>query len=863
MTRRKYYTKKYLLQIKDRILLYLDNYIGLSDQPQLPLSLTQSGIARALEIRRSQVSQVMGPLVDDGLVRAELRHIQGGKRRRTCYFLTSRGMDYARRVEVKTGSEVITLRELSRATRTVRLEEVPRILDDGSTLLDVITHTRKSLFDLASYQKKVKKKRKLVAYTSKLPKLHRFFGRRRELERIRGFLNSEEQKIMAIKGIAGIGKSILATKILKEKKGKTNLFYYQLKKWTTLRGLLLSLSKLLSELERNDLRFYLESNKELDVDEVGLILEESLRGLEGILVLDDCQFAKGEVLNFLECSKDFLGASNNFKMIVLGRRIPPFYGRRDVTVGKHVVEMELGGLSAKECQEFLSSRKLSRSVFDNIIEKTDGHPLFLELVDSTTQIISGDIEKFLEQEISSKLSEKEKTAMSIASVFRNPVSASAFFADEKLDYGVIDSLVSQSLLSEDTQGKYSVHEMLKEFFYNRLTDSGKNQYHNNAADYYSNFSDPLSVLEAQHHFVKGGLFEQAAELVALYGEDLISGGYSDNLLEILGEMKDPETWGTFVGEVFLLKGRILDLLGKWKHAVENLKKAEKILADEGDRNLELEATSRIGEILRRQGKDAEALEILSRVEKEITEQTKPSVVTRIYVSIALAYGLQADFDKAYSVLNLLDDYTSAHPNRPERAEYFMARGTLLTLQNLHQQSYEAKKQAIEICEENQDVLRLASAYNGLGVSLYHLGKNDSALEYYERAIKFAQRIGDLRTQGYLLFNTASVYIEMPKLSRAQEYLDSAREIFERLEENRMVALIDLSLAFVHYEREELSKADELLRLHLERIEKHGTSSDLMRSFKMAADLYEEMGLTDQARKCFELALSLSERLARP
>ncbi|MFQ6128077.1 MAG: tetratricopeptide repeat protein, partial [Thermoplasmata archaeon] len=211
---------------------------------------------------------------------------------------------------------------------------------------------------------------------------------------------------------------------------------------------------------------------------------------------------------------------------------------------------------------------------------------------------------------------------------------------------------------------------------------------------------------------------------------------------------------------------------------------------------------------------------------------------------------------------ILNDYTSVHTNRPERAECLMARGSLLTLQNLHEQSYEAKKRAVEVCEENHDVLRLANAYNGLGVSLYHFGKNDLALEHFNRAIKFAKRIGDLLSQGYLLFNTASVYIEMPQLSKAQEYLDSAREIFERLEENRMVAMTDLSLAFVHYEREELNKADELLRSHLERIEKHGTSSDLMTSFKKAAELYEEMGRTNRARKCFELALSLSEKLAR-
>ncbi|MFQ6107614.1 MAG: tetratricopeptide repeat protein, partial [Thermoplasmata archaeon] len=210
-----------------------------------------------------------------------------------------------------------------------------------------------------------------------------------------------------------------------------------------------------------------------------------------------------------------------------------------------------------------------------------------------------------------------------------------------------------------------------------------------------------------------------------------------------------------------------------------------------------------------------------------------------------------------------DDYTSGNPLRAERSEFFMVKGTLLTLQKLHEQSYEAKKRAVEICEENHDVLRLPHAYNGLGVSLFHLKNNELALEYYERGIKFAQRIGDLRCLGFLLFNAAGVHIEMPQLSKAQEHLDSARSIFERLGESRMVAMTDLSGAFVHYKRDESKEADGLLQRHLNQIKECGTSSDVMSSYKTAAEIYKDMGYADRARKCVELALSLSEKLAAP
>ena len=858
---KKYYTKKYLLQINERILLFLDNHVGIYEQAELPHSLTQSGIARALEIRRSQVSQVIGALVEDGFLSGELRHVQGGKRRRICYFLTSRGMDCARKTEIGIGGEQIELLGAAGGTRTVRLQEIPTILGDGSTLLDIVTHTRKSAFDMAEYQKKMMQKRRLV--TSKLPKLHRFFGRRKELKKVGDFLHSKEQRILAVRGIAGIGKSALAAKVTKELKGKTNLFYYQLKDWTTLRGLLLSLSKVLSELERNDLKFYLDSNKEIDLDEVGLILEECLRGLDGIIVLDDCQFARGDMLNFLESTKEFLGASNGFKMIVLGRQIPPFYDTRDMSVKKHVVEMELGGLTDKESRKLLSSRKLPMSEFDEIIKKTEGHPLFLELVDSSTQVVAGDVKRFLRQEIASKLSEKERTILSVASVFREPVSASALFAEEKLDHDMIDSLISQSLLSEAADSKYVIHDALKEFFCGQLSKSRRTEYHRQAGEYYSDFSDPGSVLEAQFHFVKGGLSERAAELVTMHGESLIGEGFSEDLLEILEAMKDPDAWGPFVTDIYILRGRMRNLAGKWKDAIEDFKEAERISAEEEDLGLALEAASQIGEIMRKQGQSKDALEIFQRAEKEISERTDVSVAARIFKNLAMIYAVRTDFDKGYEYLSLLDDSTSEHPDRSERSDYLATKGSILSLQALHEEATEAWKQAVEICEGNHDVLRLPNLYNGLGISLYDLEKNDLALEYFDRAIKFAQRIGDLRIQGSLLLNTASIYIETPNLSKAERYLHSAKEIFDRLEEKKNSALVQLSMAFVSHKRGESDDAANHVQRHLEQIKTHGAPTDIMDSFKRSGELFRDMGMVDQARMCFETAIAISDQIGKP
>jgi tetratricopeptide (TPR) repeat protein len=580
-------------------------------------------------------------------------------------------------------------------------------------------------------------------------------------------------------------------------------------------------------------------------------------------VLDDCQFAAGDVLNFMESAKEFLGESNRFKMIVLGRHIPPFFDRRDVSVKNTVTELGLGGLEARDCREFLSSRQLPISDFDEIIRKTEGHPLFLELVGSPSQVVAGDMKRFLRQEIASKLSDKERALLSVASVFRGPVSTSALFSDERLDHDMIDSLVSKSLLSENADGRYVIHDALKEYFYGHLPKSKRTAYHRLAGEYYSDFSDSRAVLEAQYHFMSGGLFERAAELLTLHGEDLIGKGFSEDMLETLEAMKDSETWGPFVTDILLLKGRVLNLTGNWRKAIDVLGNTERVAVEEGNVDHALEAASQIGEILRKQGLNKDALEVFQRVEEEVNERTDMSVTARVFKNLAMLYAGQTDFARGYEYLNLMDESTVEHPTRSERSDYLATKGTVLSLQSLHEEAMEAWKEAIEICEGNHDVPRLPNLYNGLGISLYDLEKNDLALEYFDRAIKFARRIGDLRTHGTLLFNTASVYIEKPDLTRAEKYLDNAREIFDHLEEKKTGALVELSLAFVSYARGNIEEASNHIQKHLEQIEKYGAPADIIESFRSSGELYAEMGLSQEAKECSETVVSLTEQMRRP
>jgi len=77
------------------------------------------------------------------------------------------------------------------------------------------------------------------------------------------------------------------------------------------------------------------------------------------------------------------------------------------------------------------------------------------------------------------------------------------------------------------------------------------------------------------------------------------------------------------------------------------------------------------------------------------------------------------------------------------------------------------------------------------------------------------------------------------------------------------ALVELSLAFVSYTRGESDEAANRIQRHLKQIKTHGAPADIMDSFKRSGELYREMGMVDQARMCFETAISISEQVGKP
>ncbi|MCK5559699.1 MAG: AAA family ATPase, partial [Thermoplasmata archaeon] len=539
---------RFSLSIDKKILLHIEKYSKYEYQYEVPFELSQEGIAQAIGIRRDNVPRTMKNLKNEELIFEKVLRVEGVYRKRKVYFLTDKGRDYTQKMTDKLLKESISLKYKSGEPTTKKIAE---LLDDRAitrelpckiSLLEILNEiTTTGVLDWERFKehlqaqaveppskaprvvqkpsvgdrgdlvseeqsrtggKKLDKAKKFLDFTENAPSPRNFVGREEELKKIKSWVDSEEYKIIVIFGIPGIGKTTLAWKIVTGYRDKKHLYWYRFHRWDTIRHTLISLAEFLSQANRKRLKLYLTSNPTIDLYEISKILEDELKGANILLVFDDFQRVQENIAELFSLLIEVLARIEGVEVMVVGRRIIPFYDRSEVLVKHLVAEMQLDGLDEVNSRKLLKIDIKDDDIFKKIYDLTKGHPLFLELISSLKDIRDlKNIKRYIYEEIFSKLEDEEKTLLNIISVFRYPVSANAFFIEDKVNYETLDELVERNLVQEISYDEYDVHDLIREFFYIRLPPKTKRRYHFEAGNYYIEDGSTQGSIEAQDHFI--------------------------------------------------------------------------------------------------------------------------------------------------------------------------------------------------------------------------------------------------------------------------------------------------------------------------------------------------------------------------
>ena len=125
------------LTSKDRILLYLSDFLHVEDRYELPADLTQQSIAYGTGVQRKHLSQYLDDLIEDGLIVERKAHIQGMRQRMNGYYLTANGFARASAMRARVGNVLVPLK-IDGTTKMMKVNDIDDATSVHLTLCDIV-----------------------------------------------------------------------------------------------------------------------------------------------------------------------------------------------------------------------------------------------------------------------------------------------------------------------------------------------------------------------------------------------------------------------------------------------------------------------------------------------------------------------------------------------------------------------------------------------------------------------------------------------------------------------------------------------------------------------------------------------------
>ena len=813
--------------VQERILLHLLDYSDYKNSVEVPFSLSQMGIANAVAIARSNVPRAIAGLKDQGLLVERQAHVKGVSRKRKAYFLTESGKTLAEDTWNELRSFALRCILADGIIQETTLGEINTILPFSMRSVDIIRYmddncimdSRTLSADLIERDLSKHVEKQLVTSLGDLPRLRHFYGRENELDNMYNLLEARATTLL-VPGIAGIGKTTMASKLIERFMHRRNLLYHRCQDWEGSRSFFESVGEWLANIGDSTFADYIATTPVPKPAEAANLLINALEGTPTLIVVDDFHKVSDSTLHqtFQAMALGLLGSEEKIGLVLFSRSFKPVVPSKDAEGRIASLVLPLDGLDS------LSGRKLLSSFTDLQDEQwlyihgiSRGHPLVLELINrgASATAFHETLENYVTVEIFSKLSAEQKRVLSVLSIFREPVSIDAL-AEQNLDIDTLDSLVEQGLARQVDSEIYDVHDLIREFLLRSIDNQTKFELHAKCSNWYKKSSQtPGYTIELIFHLLSSDNMAEAASLIVEDGRALISQGHME-LLGLIDSITIEDIPQEMLANILQFKGEILSLLGRFEDAKTAFGSAQEQALKVKNHSIQAEALSALADIslkqgsldesltmhkealeifikqkdavgaarsynnmgylLRRKNDNSKAIESYSEVERILDENDDPELISS---QLILARSLMdlGEIDRSRDHALTAFDKTEKSKDKQLHARAQAVLGRYYAKVGDLDVASHHYSQALDAMNEEGDILAMVDITILLGEVLQDSGKNDEAMEHFREALVIAEA-NDLRMQiGELLIRLGSV---APEKSRRMEYLQRALAVFREL-----------------------------------------------------------------------------------
>ena len=529
-------------------------------------------------MRQTNVSRELSVLRKEGVIEQRPTHFRGSKRKMTAYSLTNKGGIAAREVVSKVEDSVVLIESEQGRSEEIALGQLIIMLKKEGLAPSHFTMAR--CFDKREIPLNMDDIRKIISgppYFDKPDSKLRhhligvtgrgdFIGRKDVLDKIKQDLVAREFHVHKVLGVAGMGKSALARKVIEYAKKRYHVFYFQFRDWYRFDSFMDELSTFLAE-NRSSGKSSAKKEEEMASatdgkthphEDLPQYLADFCKKEKLFLVLDDVHRIKDGMNEFLERMIPYSSELSNLKILLLSRERE---GRDNYPCIKEGVRMEeilLPPLTLKECAELASIKILDKpgnvdpEIAGKILEVTGGIPLLVELLhkeDIITGMIGVKGTDLIEKEILKELGKESAKLLKVISLCTLPVEKDIIKDGEQY----VPELTSNLLLEQSGDGLLRTHDHIREIvrrgmgfrerkhLTNEIISYLKNVIRRaNEEDYLPNpILEDIDIyyLEYIHHHLEAGRIEEALKVLKIRPFNITRGPSSQVLWEFLDRME--------------------------------------------------------------------------------------------------------------------------------------------------------------------------------------------------------------------------------------------------------------------------------------------------------------------------------------
>jgi len=177
----------------------------------------------------------------------------------------------------------------------------------------------------------------------------------------------------------------------------------------------------------------------------------------------------------------------------------------------------------------------------------------------------------------------------------------------------------------------------------------------------------------------------------------------------------------------------------------------------------------------------------------------------------------------------------------------------------YKNALDAYSQALEIAEQRNDRLTLASCLNNIGV-IYDESKNlKKALEYYRRALELAEEMKDYEKIATYLNNIGIIHFQTKSFDKSLDFFQRSLEIGKKYEYKIIVEMCLINIGDYYNNKKDYEKSLVYMRQALKVSKEVKDLTGVCASLTNIAANLRKLGRYEEARRNLEKSLEISKK----